>query len=67
MKLAVGATALCFLPDGEVGPTLEETIPGVLEDRFVAFGGELFCFLPDVFPEFTSQKMGEVNARGLAP
>jgi len=34
------------LPDGKVGPMLEETIPRDLEDRFVAFGGELVDYLP---------------------
>ena len=50
------------LPDGEVGPTLEETIPGVLEDRFVAFGSELFDFLPPDFIDGFTEFFGDVEA-----
>jgi len=39
---------------------LEETIPRDLEDRFVAFGGELFDYLPpdfiDGFIEFFAMR-----------
>ena len=49
------------LPDGEIGPALEETIPGVLENGFVAVGGELFGFLPPDFIDGLAEFLGDVE------
>ncbi len=50
------------LPDGEVGPALGETIPGVSEDGFVAVGGELFGFLASDFINGLAEFLGDVEA-----
>ena len=50
------------LPDGEVGPALEETIPGVSEHGFVAVGGELFGFLASDFINGLAEFLGDVEA-----
>ena len=50
------------LPDGEVGPALEETITGVFEDGFVAVGGELFGFLASDFINGLAEFLGDVEA-----
>lgn len=50
------------LPDGEVGAALEETITGVLEDGFVAVGGELSGFLAPDFIDGFAEFFGDVEA-----
>ena len=50
------------LPDGEVGPALEETIPGVFEDGFVAVVGELFGLLASDFINGLAEFLGDMEA-----
>ena len=49
------------LPDGEVAPAFEETVAGVLENGFVAVGGELFGFLTPDLVDGLTEFFGDVK------
>ena len=49
------------LPDGEIGPALQETIPGILENGLVALRGELSGFLPPHFIDGFAEFLGDVE------
>ena len=50
------------LPDGEIGPALEETVAGVLENGFIAFGGELCGFLSPHLIDCLAEFLGDVES-----
>ena len=46
----------------EIGLPLEETIPCILENGFVAFVSELFDFLPPYFIDCFAELLGDVKS-----